>query len=103
MNSIIGAVIIVLIVAVIWYIWHRVTSWRKRIQQETYEAQGTLHTMFDVLRKDISEQFDGLKKIRNKKRLLEEEERIEKHIEDGLDVAERFAQKEIEDIEKEVE
>ena len=86
-----------------WYIWHRVTSWRKRIRQETYEAQSTLHTMFDVLRKDISEQFDELGKIRNKKRLLEEQEKVQEHIEEGLKDAERFAQKEIEDIEKEVE
>ena len=103
MNSVIGAVIIVLIVGVIWYIWHRITSWRGRIQEETHEAQSTLHNMFDVLRGDITEQFDGLKKIRSKKRLIEEEERVQKHIEEGLDVAERFAQKEIEDIEKEVE
>ena len=102
MNSIIGAVIIVLIIGVIWYVWHRVTSWRKRIRNETHEAQETLHNTFDVLHEDIAEQFDGLKKVRGKKRLAEEE-RVQEHIEKGLDIAERFAQKEIEDIEKEVE
>ena len=54
------------------------------------------------MHEDIAEQFDGLKKVRGKKRLAEEE-RVQEHIEKGLDIAERFAQKEIEDIEKEVE
>ena len=103
MISLIGAVVLITVVGVVFYVWHRVSSWRKRLRTETREAQDTLHNTFDVLRDDIAEQFDGLSKMHSKKRRAEEEERVEEHIEEGLEVAEQFVQKEVEDIEKETD
>ena len=92
MIYILGSVIGIMALIVIWYAWHRVVVWRKRLRKEVREAQDTLHTTFDALHEDISEQLENV-----------QDEKTLDHAEDSLDIAEKFVRKEIEDIEKEVE
>ena len=103
------AVIIPLVVLVfallfiIWYGWHKFSSFRKklgRIKKEVREAESALHKAFDLLKDDIRDQIKLLEKTRTKRQLTEEEERIIKQLKKDLDDAEKFVRKEIQDIEK---
>lgn len=103
MNSILIASIIFLIAGILWYTGWRVVSWRARLRRETREAGNVLHAVFDTLRQDVTEQFKSLKKVRGQKGNREEQERILEDVKENMSVAERFAKKEIEDVEKELE
>ena len=85
-----------------YYLWYRLTLFRRKIKKEVQEAEQTLHKAFALLKKDIREQIKLLEKTRTKRQLTEEEEKIIKQFRKDLDDAEKFVRKEIEDIEKEV-
>ncbi|MDP3957902.1 MAG: hypothetical protein Q8Q36_00355 [bacterium] len=84
----------------IWYGWHRFTQFRRRLQKEVREAEGSLHKTFDMLREDIREQVKVLERVRTKRQLTAEEERIIKTFKKHLDDAEKYVNKEIKDIEE---
>jgi len=103
------AVIIPLVVLVfallfiIWYGWHKFSSFRKKlgkIKKEVREAESALHKAFDLLKDDIREQIKLLEKTRTKRQLTDEEEKIIRQLKKDLDDAEKFVRKEIRDIEK---
>jgi len=85
-----------------YYLWYRLTLFRRKIKKEVQEAEQTLHKAFALFKKDIREQIKLLEKTRTKRQLTEEEEKIIKQFRKDLDDAEKFVRKEIEDIEKEV-
>lgn len=77
-------------------------QWRKKGRKEVREAGDSLHRAFDLLKDDIRDNLKNLEKIRSKRGLTEEEEKIANQLKKSLDDAERFLKKEIEDIEREV-
>ncbi len=92
-------VLIIGVIAIIVYSWHRISLWRKRIQRETKEAEESLRAAFVSLRKDVKKQtalLDG------KPGLSEKEKKICDSLKDALNIAEKFVGREIEDIGKEV-
>ena len=103
MVYVLGAVVIIFGLVIIWYASRRIISWRKRLRGEVREAQEALHNAFDALHEDVSEQMDNLKDTRGKRQKSMEEEQIREHLKESLDIAEKFVQKEIEDVEKETE
>lgn len=94
--------LIVILLFILWYGWHKFSLSRKRIQKEIREAGSVLHKAFDLLKEDMREQIKLLEKTRNKRQLTEEEEKIIKRLKKDLDKAEKLVRKEIENIEKEV-
>lgn len=94
--------LIVALLFIIWYGWHKFSLSRKRIQKEIREVGSVLHKAFDLLKEDIREQIKLLEKTRNKRQLTEEEEKIIKRLKKDLDKVEKLVKKEIGNIEKEV-
>jgi len=93
--------LVLLLVYLAWYWWHKFATMRKRVKKEIREAEHALHKAFDLLKETIREQIKMLEKTRNKRELTEEEEKVIKQLKKDLDDAEKFVRKEIEDIERE--
>jgi hypothetical protein len=96
---------ITLILVLVFFFWHgrrNFSSVKKRVRKEVREAELVLHKTFNFLKEDIEEQIRAFEKIRNKRRLTDEEEKIIKRLEKKLDDAEKVVKKEIDDIEKEI-
>jgi len=91
-----------LLILVALYTWHKFLVLRKRIRKETRNFEKNVHRAFDLLRDDMSEQINMLKKAKSERDLTAEEEKIVKRLKKNLDTAEDFIQKEIESVEKEV-
>lgn len=97
--------LIVLLMSILWYGWHKFSLLRKRLRKEVREVESALHKAFNLLKEDIQKQIKMLEKTRVKRQLTKEEEKIFKQLKQNLDDTEKFARKEIEDIkniEKEV-
>ncbi|MFH0712340.1 MAG: hypothetical protein V2A55_00555 [Candidatus Jorgensenbacteria bacterium] len=92
--------LVFILLFLIWYGWHKLVTFRKRVKKEAREAEQALHKALNLLKEDIREQIKMLEKIKTKRQLTEEEEKIIKRLKKDLDDAERFVKKEIEDIEK---
>ena len=91
-----------LLILVVLYVWHKFLVLRKRIRKETRNFEKNVHRAFDLLRDDMAEQINMLKKAKSERELTAEEEKIVKKLKKNLDTAEDFIQKEIESVEKEV-
>ena len=90
-----------LLILLFWFFVHHFLVWRRHVREEVREAQWALHNSFDALHQDMREQFEVLERTRNKRKLTPEEEQSYKHIKESLDIAEKFIQKELGDVEKE--
>jgi len=87
---------------ILWYGWHKFSSLRKRLRQEVREVESALHRAFESLKDDMQKQIKMLEKTRSKRQLTAEEEKIVKQLKRNLDNAEKLIGKELENIEKEV-
>lgn len=96
------AALVILLLFILWYSWHKLSLLRKRLRKEVREVETTLYKAFDSLKEDVREQVEMLKKTRTKRELTEEEDKIIKQLKSNLDNAEKFIRGEIEDIKKEV-
>ena len=72
--------LILTLLFVVWYGWHKFTLFRKRLQKEIHEAESALHKSFDLLKENIREQVKMLEKTKTKRQLTEEEEKIVKQL-----------------------
>ena len=54
--------LILTLLFVVWYGWHKFTLFRKRLQKEIHEAESALHKSFDLLKENIREQVKMLEK-----------------------------------------
>jgi hypothetical protein len=97
--------LIILLLAVIYYGWHKFGSFRKKlgkIGKEVYETESALHKAFNLLKDDVREQIKILEKTKAKRELTEEEEKIIQQLKKDLNDAEKYVRKEIEDAKREV-
>jgi len=62
-----------------------------------------VHKSIDVLKEDLIEQIRTLEHAKSKRKLTQEEEKIIRQIRKNLNDVEKFVQKEIQDIKREVE
>lgn len=99
-TMIILATLIIVLVLVILYGGYRVSLWRKRLREETTEAEKALRKAFGFLRKKTKEQIEMLD---SRPGLSERERKIRDDLKDTLKIAEESVAKEIKDIEKELE
>lgn len=98
-------IIIILLLIIIFesiYIWYRFSSFndeKVRIRRETTEVKDKTRKVFYALR----EEADELIELTDKKPgLSENERRVKEKLREALDIAEEFINKEVEDIEKEI-
>lgn len=94
--------LIILLLFVVWYGWHKLSIFKKRLRKEVREAESVLRKKFALLKENMREQTSILEKTRAKRRLTEEEDKILKQFKENLDDAEKFIKKEIDDIDKEI-
>jgi hypothetical protein len=66
------------------------------------DVESGLHKAFYILRADISKQIKSLEKVKTKRKLTREEEKIIKRFKNNIDTMESFVDKELKDIKKEI-
>ena len=93
-------VLLVGAIAIIFYIWHRISLWRTKVRKETEEADEKFHKAFLALREEVEEQ---VAKLDGKKGLSSTEKRISDKLKEALDTTEEFVGKEIKDIKEELD
>jgi len=97
------ATLIVLIataIIIIFYTWYRISLWRKRLRTETKELSQAIYGAFKALREEVQEQIEYLDK---KPGVTESEKKVRDKLKEALDVSEQFIDKELKDVEKELE
>ncbi len=92
-------ILIIGAIVVIFYSWHRISIWQKRLKQETREAKKSVAGAFQVLREKVRELVEEFDK---KPGLSKREKKIRDKLEEALNISEEFISKEIKDIEKEL-
>lgn len=81
-----------------FYFWWRIRLFFKKLRKETKEAEQALHRAFDALREDVKGELKLLDKVKSKRDLTKDEEKISKNLRKNLNIAEKFIEKEIADI-----
>jgi len=89
--------LIIVLLFIIWYGWHKFSLLRKRLTKETTEAEKALYLAFKALREETKEQIE---KLDGKPGLNEREKKICNDLKKSLKISEKFIGKEIKDIEK---
>jgi len=92
-------ILIVGVIAIIFYPFYRISLWRKRLRFETKEVAQAVYKAFRSLRKEIQNQIEYLN---GNPDLTETEKEVRDKLKKALDVSEKFIEKEIKDIEKEL-
>lgn len=82
------------------YFWRESRHFLKKLKKETKEAEETLHRAFNALREEAEEELKLLNKVKSIRELTREEEKIRKNLRKNLTIAEKYIEKEIRDIRK---
>jgi hypothetical protein len=93
-------ILVVGLIAVIFYAWYRIEIWRKRVRKETKEATQSITAAFRALSQEVEEQVE---KLDRKPGLSKAERDLRDKLQEALEMSERFITKEMEDIDKELE
>lgn len=82
------------------YAWYRISIRRKRISNKTKEIAKSVAQTFNALREEVQEQVECFDKEPG---LTKEEKEIRDKLQEALSISEDFINKEIKDVEKELE
>jgi len=82
----------------LWYAWYKFFIIGKKLKKEVEEAEDALHKAFDLLKESVAEQIKTIEKVKHKRELTEEEDKINKQLKRDLEDAEKYIRKEIQDI-----
>ncbi len=83
-------------------LWKRFIMFRRRLDHEMDMIDRSVHTAFNLLKDEIRHEVKNLQKVKSKRKLTAEEERIIDKFSADVDDAERFIEKQIRDVKKEV-
>ncbi len=99
--TVINTLIILLvgILVIIAYSWYRISFWRKRIKKETRETKEVVRRAFSTLKEQVEKQ---VAKMDGNPRLNKREKEVCNNLKSALKNSEKFIEKEISDIEKEL-
>lgn len=86
----------------LWYLWHRLIVWKRRILKETQEAEYRLAVEFDAITSHLADRVNKLKKSR-KGKLTQAEDLLIREMKKDIDRARDRIHKEISDIDDVVE
>ncbi len=81
-------------------LWKRFTLFRRRLNHEMDLIDRSVHTAFNLLKDEIRHEVRSLQKVKSKRKLTQEEERIIDRFSADVDDAERFIEKQIRDMKK---
>ncbi|MSU60306.1 MAG: hypothetical protein EXS52_00105 [Candidatus Staskawiczbacteria bacterium] len=95
-------VLVFLLLFLVFWLKHRLSLFRKTLKKEVREAEVVVRKAFDLLENNMRSQVRLLEKTKNKRELTQEESKIVKQMKKDLDSAEKFINKEIEDIKDEI-
>jgi len=93
-------ILIVGLIAVIFYAWYRIEIWRKRVRKEAKEVSQSVTAAFRALSQEVEEQIE---KLDRKPGLTKAERDLRDKLQEALGISERFINKELEDVDKELE
>lgn len=93
-------VIVVLVIAVVGYVWYRLAQWKKKLRAETHEAEETITKSFTALREEVE---DEAAKLDDQPGLNEKEQKVADNLKDALNVSEEFIRRDMKDIERDLE
>ncbi|MBI2037310.1 MAG: hypothetical protein HYT15_00030 [Candidatus Magasanikbacteria bacterium] len=91
-----------LLSALAWYGWYKLRKLTGRVQQEVKVVEKNIHQAFDMLRENTRKQITTLEKVKLKRELTIEEAKILSQLKNNLNAAEKFINKGIEKIEREL-
>jgi thymidylate kinase len=86
--------------AIIFYTRYKISIWRKRVKRETEEVSESVDMAFKKLKKEIEEQIEFLD---GKPGLNKNEIEIQDKLRKILNASKRTINKEIKDVDKEIE
>lgn len=92
--------LIFLLIFVSFWLWHKLSLFRRRLKKEVREAETALRDSFVLLKDNIREYMKLLEKAKNKRQLTGEEDKILRKFSQDLRSAEKSVMKEIKDISK---
>jgi len=81
----------------VFYAWHRIAIWKRRVRQETREAEQKLKSAFLALTKEVKAQTAKMDGVEG---LSEREKNLYLRLKKALDSSEKIIEKEISQIEK---
>lgn len=96
------AALIIILLLVIWHGWHKFLILKKRHKKEVEKTDDVLYRALVFIKDTTQKQVKLLSRIKAKRELTEKEEKAIIQIKESLHNAGKLAQKEIEDIEKDV-
>ncbi|MEK7131697.1 MAG: hypothetical protein AAB797_03125 [Patescibacteria group bacterium] len=94
--------LILLLLLILWYAWYKYRQFKIKIQKDIKQVEQTIHKEFDMLRENVRKQIAVLEKVKFKRDLTKEEEKILVQLKKQLNSAEDYIRKEMEKIEKEI-
>ena len=94
--------LILLLILLLYLAWLSLWGLRKRVDKEVLETKIIVHKAFKLLRDDLEQDIETLKKANTKRKLTREESKILKRLQKNIEEAEKAIGKEVEDIEKEI-
>lgn len=92
--------LIVTLILFLIYTWRQISFWRKRISKESQEAEESVKIAFEVLRQEIQEL---VRRMDKEAKLNKREEKIQKDLQQALNISEKYISKEVKDIQKRLE
>lgn len=100
--SIIITLLILLIFAIflIFYTWYRIYQWKKKIKSESEELNQTILRAFNTLKEEIQNRIEYLD---GKPGLSVAETKVRDKLKKSLEIVEKFVEKELKDILKELD
>lgn len=94
--------LILLLLLILWYAWYKYRQFKTKIQKDIKQVEQTIHKEFDLLRENVRKQIAVLEKVKFKRDLTKEEEKILVQLKKQLNSSEDYIRKEMEKIEKEI-
>ncbi len=94
--------LLVVLAVLVWYSWTKLFALKHKVKKEVQEMEKDVHAAFDELRENTRKQVSTLEKVQLKRELTKEEAKILSQLKNQLNAAEKFINKEIEQIEKEL-
>lgn len=94
--------LILFLLLILGYAWYKYREFKTKIQTDIKQVEQTIHKEFDMLRENVRKQIAVLEKVKFKRDLTKEEEKILVQLKKQLNSAEDYIRKEMEKIEKEI-
>lgn len=94
--------LILLLLLILVYAWYNYRQFKTKIKKDIQQVEQTIHKEFDMLRENVRKQIAVLEKVKFKRDLTKEEEKILVQLKKQLNSAEDYIRKEMEHLEKEV-